>query len=414
MRDWAAVTIERLIRQPLGRNMLAACLTAVALLHAARLAQSGIQLSADSHTYSSWADALVAVGFNPAAFLGQTEFVFSPVVYLLWVALIAVCKILFGASWTSAIVGLNWAAVVGIAAIILRVVQSKTGSGLATLLALGLFVLSFEILLFVPFVLSDILFLALATGVFLCGTELISRTDHGASTWRRWRVIGTLLVAAAVFFRPTAPPLLVFWGVAFVMSRRSRRWTTKPWAAGTTVAVLILAGILLHARFMAEPSRWPFRAGAGYVERLSQEFRTGSVVHHRPETAVAPPERYIDFVALTFRKWAYYFAPTVPGYGRVHVMMNVLLFWPAYGLAIAAIALWPDRRLTMLIVCYIVAFSLFHAIQKVDFDFRYRLPILPPLIVGAALGLSAIVTRVGASRDFSRFKSATIAASREP
>ena len=68
---------------------------------------------------------------------------------------------------------------------------------------------------------------------------------------------------------------------------------------------------------------------------------------------------------------------------------------PAYGLSAAALANY--RRLTerqqvaaWLLALLMVLVTVFHALMQIDYDHRYRLPLLPALIILAAIGLESV------------------------
>ena len=62
----------------------------------------------------------------------------------------------------------------------------------------------------------------------------------------------------------------------------------------------------------------------------------------------------------------------------MHNGVNLVWFVPLYVFGAVALAAWRDRRLKALIVVYVLPFSAFHAVQQIDFDFRDRMPVLPP------------------------------------
>jgi len=78
-----------------------------------------------------------------------------------------------------------------------------------------------------------------------------------------------------------------------------------------------------------------------------------------------------------------------------HTLLNLAFFIPAYGLSAVALAnrarLSPaQRRATVLLAIYAIALSAFHAMMQIEFDHRYRLPMLTALIMLSAIGLEAM------------------------
>ncbi|HWF85125.1 MAG TPA: hypothetical protein VG222_09770 [Vicinamibacterales bacterium] len=365
-----------------GRRLTIALTALVALLHGATTLHAGVRLSSDSQTYARWADLLVSQHFNIAAFLRQTSFVVPPVLYIGWVLIVATAKALFGSSWAAGIVALNWVSFVAIVYLTLSTIQSVTRSAGPLFLGAMLFAIGGDFLLFEPFVLSDLVFVALSTGIMAAAVRATPTA----------LAVGSGLVVAACFVRPTAAPLVVFW--LLVLAVRNRPLTADQVRAGAAVVALLVAGaVLADALIMMRPGVWPFAAVSGWIHQLSGEYHRGVVVFDRPDTFAAPPVAYRSFVALTLWKWLCYFAPWARDYSVSHKALSLLFFGPLYLFAAVALATWRDRRLKALLVFYVLAFSAFHAVQQIDFDYRYRMPVLPALIVMAGVGWTALSAR---------------------
>lgn len=345
---------------------------ALALLHGAWILVRGMRWGADIDRFSQWGDTLVALQFNPVAYLRGVDFVAPPVLYLGWVYVVAVAKVIAGSRWGWVILGLNWLAVILIAWLVLTTVQRLTASRLALVVA-GVGLASFEILMFVNFPLSDILFLALATGILVFSLRVAERPA------RRDVIAGTCLVLVACIFRPAAAPLVALWLVA-LLGRQARRW----------VVPLVILATLVFAAIMQDVSRWPVEPLRGWFGYLKIDYDHGATVIGRPATWVAPPVSYLDYLALIYRRWAYFFAIVLDGYSRAHRIGNVLYFLPLYALAVIGACSARLRRASILLVIAIVLVSAFHAMQEVDYDHRYRLPALPPLIILASLGAGSL------------------------
>jgi hypothetical protein len=53
----------------------------------------------------------------------------------------------------------------------------------------------------------------------------------------------------------------------------------------------------------------------------------------------------------------------------------------------------PERKVFLAAFGAVLSYALFHALVQVDFDWRYRIPILPHLILLAAGGLADLARR---------------------
>lgn len=382
--------VETILRLMRSRVWIAAIVAAVAAVHGLWIWKTGVILSSDSHTYSRWADGLVGAGFDYGAYLRDTRFVVPPVLYAVWVTIVALAKVIAGASWPTIIVALNWVSVIGIAALILFEVRRLTGSGLAVTAAGFLILVAFDVLIFVTYALSDILFLLLTTAVIVCAIRVAEPVPG-----RRAKVVGTILLLVACFFRPTAAPLVALWIMALAWPRLDAR---KKRIATVATIVGVIAAVIVHAALMQDPSRWPATALSGWIAQLSREYHRGVVVFGRPATHVPTPDSLFGFVEVTGRKLLYYFAAWFGDYSRLHKLANAMFFVPAYLLIAFGLfrrdATAPARRAIAPALFVIAAFSLFHALQQIDFDHRYRLAILPPLIILAAIGAAAVESKV--------------------
>ena len=209
--------------------------------------RSGIRLAVDTPTYSRWADALIGLGFNYSAYLGSQDFVAPPLFYLLWITVVAVMKTLLGASWMTGVVVVNWISLyLGVYAII-GSIRRLTRSGASMLLAAGLLLVAGDLLIFVPYVLSDLMFWALSTGVLACGVSLAAFEDDDRRGSLGTIAAGSALVVIAVMFRPVAIPLVAFWLIAiatFALRPLVDRFATPILVTGLVVAFV---AIFAHA-----------------------------------------------------------------------------------------------------------------------------------------------------------------------
>jgi hypothetical protein len=149
---------------------------------------------------------------------------------------------------------------------------------------------------------------------------------------------------------------------------------------------------------MRAPEQWPVETFRSWVEHLSDQYRQGAVNADRRDTYIDPPTSLLGFAALTLRKFGHFWAVWLAGYSWVHRVANVVFFLPAYSLAALAMlrACRPDadstRSKVVLGLTLLIALpTLFHSLQDIDFDHRYRLPALVPLVQMASLGWSEVL-----------------------
>jgi hypothetical protein len=376
----------------------------VSLAYGLWVMYSGAQVAVDTPTYSRWADVLIGLHFNVSSYLDQQQFVAPPLLYLLWVMVVAMMKTLLGSSWMTGILVLNWIALSIGAFAIIETVRKLTQSGASMLLVTGLLLVSGDLLIFVPYVLSDLLFWVLSAGVLTCGALLAARegdrrrSREGDRRRSQMPLIaaGSALVVTALLCRPVALPLLLFWLIsvtALSLKPLFNRFGTPLLVSGLIVAFI---AILAHAYVLQNPSSWPIGPLPAMLGLVRDEYRVGMFVHQAsPPMLVTPASDMLGFVRITLEKLIFFITPWLPHYSSVHAVINLLFFLPLYGFAIAAISnlrrlAESQQRAVVVLALFVLLMSVFHAMLLIDSDHRYRLPLLPALLMLAAIGLESV------------------------
>ena len=356
-------------------------------LQAVRLALSGPSYPPDIVGFEQWADALIAAGFDPAEFLSGVEFKVPPVLYLAWVALVALAKLCFGGAWPWALAGLNCLAVAWMVFLTGRLVWGITASGLACLAACLLPFACFDFWLWPRYLLADTIFACLCLALM----SLALGSVAGAVPRPRLLLPGLFLGGIMLVFRPTAAPALL-WFFAAPAARLFAGWRNAI-RAGFLIPVLLgLAACTLLAAAWLVPNlgRLGLASPGGWAAAVEQRFNQGVVVRDRPDTSHAPYRCYADALSLTLDKFYHYFVFWRPEFSPAHKALNLGFFVPAYVLAFLALIPLPGgRRVSLaavLVLAWIIIFAVFQAVQYIDYDWRYRLPVLAPLMVLAGLG----------------------------
>jgi len=128
-----------------SRKALRRLWAVVLVAYAAWIVLSGARYGPDSHTYSRWADTLIALRFNLPAYLREQSFVVPPVFYILWTVVIALLKTILGSSWASGVLALNWASIGWGSYVTLDRIRVLTASAAGLLLGVWLFLTAFEL-----------------------------------------------------------------------------------------------------------------------------------------------------------------------------------------------------------------------------------------------------------------------------
>jgi hypothetical protein len=382
----------RRLRLPGPPSPLAAFLVVV-LVHGVYAAAAGFVYGPDSYSYASAADRLIATGFDYPAVVAEVKTTYPPAMYVLFATLVAMLKLVAGASWPVALVVLNVLCAAGVAALVVGITRRATESAAAAWGALGLFLACFNVAVWVPAILSDGTFLLVSFLVFALAADRILR---GEGSWVP--VFG--LAAVAAFYRPTGIVLLPAAAWALFLAR-SRPGAVRRAATGG-VALAAVFGTLLFGWILQQPSRWPVHAFSYTLQVTAGTYGVGEVVSGRPATFHAPPVSVVDYAAIAGDRALHFFAVTAPGFSPAHNLVNAVFFVPAY-----ALALWlliamvrgrdglaqPRRDVFLAAAGFVAATAAFHGLLQVDFDWRYRLPVLPHLTLLAAGGIAVLLRR---------------------
>ncbi|HEX9946450.1 MAG TPA: hypothetical protein VGA98_02825 [Allosphingosinicella sp.] len=355
---------------------------------------AGVRMSSDSHAYAYYSARLIESGFDYPRLIAEASGGFPAILYVLFGTLLSLLRLAFGSGWATALVVLNFAAHVALGILVVRMAARVTRSGLAGWGALLLYLGCFDLLMWVPFVLSDATFVLIAFFVF---TLAAARILGEAKGW------GAVLAAAAagVFYRPTGMVLLPDLAWAIYLAKSGAAKVRR----GPTLAVLaagLAAVVLGFAWFVQDPGRWPFASLGAAFRTAGAEYALGQVVSGRPETYHGPPSALLDYALISADRFLHFFAAGAADFSPAHWLVELAFFLPCYALAgWLAIALWrgrtafgpSERKVFLAAFGALLSYAVFHALVQVDFDWRYRTPILPHLILLAAGGLADLARR---------------------
>jgi hypothetical protein len=368
--------------------------------------------SPDTAVYSAWADILISSNFSYSQAVRSVSFVVPPILYLGWITVVALFKLALGPAWAKGIVAFNYCLTVLAIGGTLDLIKRITGRSSCVVAAGLLVVIAYDLLNWVGFVLSDASFTALSFAVYylLC----VPSTSTGKTSFLTLKpIVCIALVILALFYRPTGAPVVLIGGLAYLtkgLIKGKGQVERAPLALRIALGLFLLgiATVVVHAYFMKNPSSWPVSFASSWIQRLSDEYHQGYVVFQRPETYVPNPGSLLDYVFITLRKLAYFFSYAADSFSFTHELANLVFFVPAYALSLlAAINLFrKNSHLSMrewwaawIAVLWICSFALFHGMQQIDFDWRYRLPCTLQLVVLSAIGFKILTFDINARRS---------------
>ena len=352
--------------------------------------------SPDSATYSAWAELLIQNDFNVVVFSSQANFVFSASFYALWVCLIAVLKLLLGEYWGHGVIALNLISALSLIWVSLWFVAQKTRDLYSVAIVAFCFATSIDFLNLTAYVLSDVTYAAFVA-IFL---NWLSRCKANPVPLSGW-ILAVVSLLLLMFYRPVTLPLFA----VLIIAAISHPWfmASTPVSRNKLFGLLLVLALLTSALFLSHAYLMmhvtsPAEAGL-WIVQLSRDYNQGMVVYQRLETYRPIPENYGDYIAISILKIMYFWAPWFQGYGNFHRLINIVNFFLSYVLVSYALILASKSFIRanlknlweIWVLCLtLCVFTIFHSLQQIDYDVRYRIPLLWPLYTLAGLGFYKI------------------------
>ncbi len=379
--------------------------TTIGIIHGFFAVSKGIITECpDCNSYAAAADKIVALGFNIFE-LGRENktgiLVF--VSHLGFKTIVAFSKALFGSQWAAVILGYNLLMHVGTALLILWLVRKATQDNWAVLIAGFLFLVSAETLLWVNYVLTDSSYMGISF-VALCLTVLASEAKNiTKKIWFLWTlVVGSVFIC--LIYRPTgmlvgATALI---GLVLFLSVDPKNLQERAHWGRHFISYFLgisLVGFFLMAYLLQNPSLWKLNLFSDVIELASNLSAQGVVIKDRPWSFHESPQTYSDYLYLIADRFLHFFTFYVDGFSVKHNILNIAFFPAGYIFSfVSFVALFRKDsglspvawRISFLCSMFILMTAFFHSILIIDYDWRFRLPCLPPLIILAAIGVAQI------------------------
>jgi hypothetical protein len=335
----------------------------------------------DTTVYVAFADQVRAGTWNGV--FDSSRVLWTKTIYI---ALLAAARAISSVHWPLIMVAVNVLCSAATAVLLVAVMRRATSSVLATAVALAFYVAAFDIFTWVRWVLTDTIYTLAALAVFVL--VAIPILDPAAS--RRYGLL-TIALLFAVFSRP---PGLVL--VALTLVAALWFWPPMRLRRGLLATMLLVTVVVVGFRtyIVHDPGRWPVHPLRQKIHEFAAREKSGEVIFARQEAFRPPARTFDDHLVIQADRFARFFQVTAAGYSRAHNLYNLLYYAALYLLAVIGVAYAARRDLVRLTLLWFLAFAVFHAITLLDYDWRFRTPVMPQLIVLAALGAEVVLQRV--------------------
>tara|TARA_X000000950_G_scaffold287803_1_gene401752 strand:- start:16213 stop:17355 length:1143 start_codon:yes stop_codon:yes gene_type:complete len=143
-----------------------------------------------------------------------------------------------------------------------------------------------------------------------------------------------------------------------------------------------------------------------YTLNLIKSFNeAGFVIHDRPYINFTSSNELLDFIKLYFLRCLYFFKFIDIKFSNNHNIINLFVYTPMIILSLLSLLRIKNfdhnyQKLIVIISIVILSFSNFHAITWIDYDWRYRVVILIPLLFMSVLGAINLKTTLIKNKIF--------------
>ena len=361
----------------------------------------GPKISPDSRYYSQQADILVESNFRFDEFLSKSDATKLPVFRLVFVTVVAGLKILFGENWPWGLIFLNLLFSSLAIVVLLTNVSRFSKSRLTLFIVFVLLFLAQDFRLWIPYALTDTIYASLS---FLVIVLFASRMERFNNLFSLKNIDLIFLTLITIFIRPAFPPLIAVILLFLLWETLKRMVNLKEHIVNRRfIAFIFVSGLMaicVFAFVIFYISQYIDRENWGLFRRVLRLYEQGWVVKERPDLAVVPPVNYVDYLALIFLRIPYFLVFWHKDFSALHNLVNLVFYIPTYiltmigGFRIFQSRTWIDSRISRLIeisLLFIILTTLFHSSINIDFDWRYRNPILFPIVFLAAVGVEHMV-----------------------
>jgi len=351
---------------------------------------SGFYMSPDSNKFSRWANDLIELNFNFYDFYFTDKSInerISPFFFTIPIFITALCKVIFGSEWQNAFLLFNLILVffsMLIFARILLIIEVRT---LLIFLSLPLIMTSVDLLTWPRYILSEMNYVFLVIlSIYIITKGLVENKFNYFLLF--------LITFFMLITRPSSISVILV--IIFFIIILKSQFKIKPKNLLAYLLILFISVPLLFSLlyYFLEIN---FYENTKLNWWLLSKVKTGMIIHDRPETWVDTPENFHDVVYIYFLRLINFFNPYAVNFSIIHIVLNSiqtfliflsLIFWSLFG----GHAKYQDKLFFFVIL---LSFSVasFHSFTLIDYDWRYRFPIILPLIMLFPISLEMILKK---------------------
>jgi len=264
------------------------------------------------------------------------------------------------------------------------------------LICSGIFSLSFESLQWTNYVLSDILYLTLFV-IYIYKLLSLQRT------FKTHKII--IISTIGLLLLLTRPvgfiSLSIGSFILLLISLKERKWIhISAYFVLHSIIGLSLILILLSKSEPTINNDTDRVSPSGYMILFTERFADGTIIDERPAHNLVQDSNEADLVFYSrvfLTRCLYFWSPFISGYSTSHLALNSICLLPIIILGLLGL-LTSYNKLNFIEICTLtlplIIFTIFHSLTLIDYDHRYRVPVLWIMIIFSALIIEKVITLV--------------------
>ncbi len=350
---------------------------------------SGFHTASDTVRFSRWADYLIKLNFNfydlYFSDIVNSERI-APFFFTIPVFLISLCKLFFGNDWQTGFLLLNLIFLFLSLVIFIKTLLLLRIRPFIILLSFPLILISVDILTWPRYMLSDMnfAFLVMFSVYFITKGIIENKFDH---------LIIYLILFLMLITRPSSISVISAI-ILFIIVSKYEIFGNPRTVIIFLIALLISTPLLFALLYYLIELKFN---QISQLQWLSSMVKVGMIIHDRPETWVKIPNNFIDVMNIYFLRLINFFNPYAETFSTIHIFFNIIqTFFISLSISIWLI-FEKNKILGHKIFMFIIILSFFtaafHSFTLIDYDWRYRFPIILPLIMLFPISLEMILKK---------------------
>jgi len=366
----------------------------IGTVHVTYVIYKGPLIAPDTDDYLNWANYLITHNFNYLKLYFNNFSVESESSHILFMrfgfsSIVAFCKIILNSNWLYGVLIFNLFMYLLAIYTILFFVWKLTKDVFTLVFCSVICLISNEMLLWVNYILTDSSFMSIVFLILFSTTNFLLPKANSFNL--KLSIFG--LVILSLFWRPTAIPIILFIFIILISKQLIRKFPN--------IKILLLIDItFITLIFIISSYYFLFNSHSQHITNIigfshwnfvsDRVYGFDNIFFNSPYKNILSPALYYIIKFIT------YFTFINQEFSVSHIVANSIFFIPVYSFSFFAIysffkkPIYVNNNLviaTFAITLFIMSFGLFHTIiAHIDYDWRYRLPIIPVLIALSSIG----------------------------